>query len=81
VDNNGPDENDQKGYLVQEQAPGRSIAVEFVEENATLLSRPTCDRDKGESGEKLSGFGLVYNAEKDVEDNEGKGSQLQEQHV
>jgi hypothetical protein len=81
VDNDGPDENDQKGNLVQEQAPGRTIAVEFVKEYAALFSHPTRNRDKGESGEKLSGFGLVYDAEQDVKENEGEGSHLQEQHA
>jgi hypothetical protein len=81
VDNDGPDENNQKGYLVQEKAPGRTIAIEFVKENTAFFGNPTCNRDKGESGQELFGVRLVYNAEYDVEGNKGEGSQLQEQHA
>jgi hypothetical protein len=62
VDNDRPDENDQKGDLVQEQAPGHIISIEFVKEDAALFGNPAGNGHKGESSEKLFGLGLVYNA-------------------
>jgi hypothetical protein len=63
VDNDRPDENDQKGYLVQEQSPRRRVTVELVKEDAALFGHPAGNGHKGESSEKLFGLGLVYNAE------------------